>query len=63
MSVYSGFATRKQETTYNNFVFKLIQIFADEILNRRKLGIRCIRFCIKPKAYLISTYISIITKK
>jgi hypothetical protein len=39
MSVYSGFATRKQETTYNNFVFKLIQIFADEILNRRKLGI------------------------
>jgi hypothetical protein len=39
MSVYSGFATRKQETTYNNFVYKLIQILADEILNRRKLGI------------------------
>jgi hypothetical protein len=39
MSVYSGFATRKQETTYNNFVYKLIQILADEILNKRKLGI------------------------
>jgi hypothetical protein len=38
MSVYSGFATRKQETTYNNFVFKLIQIFGDEILIKRKNG-------------------------
>jgi hypothetical protein len=35
MSVYSGFATRQQETTYFSFVDKLIRLFADEILARR----------------------------
>ena len=32
MSVYSGFATRSQETTYNKFVFKTIQLFSAELL-------------------------------
>ena len=34
MSVYGGFATRSQETTYNKFVFKTIQVFAEEVMRR-----------------------------
>ena len=36
MSVYSGFATRQQESTYNKFVLKLIQILSDEVLAKRR---------------------------
>jgi hypothetical protein len=38
MSVYSGFATKQQESTYNKFVSKLIQILSDEVLTRRKMA-------------------------
>lgn len=39
MSVYSGFATRHQETTYNKFVFKTLEIISEEILRIKKNGI------------------------
>jgi hypothetical protein len=32
MSVYSGFATRQQETTYNKLLYKLITMLAKKIL-------------------------------
>lgn len=32
MSVYSGFATRQQETFYNKLVEKLIQLMAERLL-------------------------------
>ena len=36
MSIYSGFATRQQETTYNKFMFKTLQIMAEEISGRKR---------------------------
>lgn len=36
MSVYGGFATKTQESTYFKFIDKLLQLFSDEILARRK---------------------------
>ncbi len=33
MSVYSGFATRQQETYYNKLVEKLILLLSDRIIN------------------------------
>ena len=36
MSIYSVFCTRKQEHTYNRFVFKVLEILSDEILNIKK---------------------------
>jgi hypothetical protein len=36
MSIYSGFCTRKQEHTYNRFVFKVLEILSYEILNIKK---------------------------
>jgi len=36
MSIYSGFCTRKQEHTYNRFVFKVLEILSDEIHSIKK---------------------------
>ena len=36
VAIYSGFKTKEQESTYNKFVFKLIQILSEEIFTRRK---------------------------
>ena len=35
MSIYSGFATRQQETIYNKFVYKSLEMLAEEVVNRR----------------------------
>jgi hypothetical protein len=52
MSVYSGFATRHQETTYNKFVFKTIEIISEEILRIKKNGV--IPGKVKSKSYFIN---------
>ena len=36
MSKFSGFNSRQQESTYNKFVYKTLEIFADEIITKRK---------------------------
>lgn len=33
MSVYSGFATRKLETFYDNLIEKLVEILSEKIMN------------------------------
>ena len=38
MSVYSGFATRQQESTYNKFVYKLIEILSEQVVAKKKAG-------------------------
>ena len=38
MSIYSGFSSRKQESTYNSFVFKAIQVIASELMHIRQMG-------------------------
>jgi hypothetical protein len=38
MSVYSGFATRNQESTYFKFVNKLVSLLSLEILSKRLGG-------------------------
>jgi hypothetical protein len=36
VAIYSGFKNKDQESTYNKFVFKLIQILSEEIFTRRR---------------------------
>lgn len=35
MSVYSGFAKRSYETTYNRLIFKVLEILSGFVLNSR----------------------------
>ena len=39
MSIYSGFATRQQESTYNKFVHKALEILSEEVLKKRKIQV------------------------
>ena len=34
MSIYSGFATRQQESFYNKLTFKLIELMANKLLGQ-----------------------------
>ena len=56
MSKFSGFNSRQQETTYNKFVYKTLEIFADEIITKRKF-----QFLYGKSSFSIDIFYEIIT--